>query len=47
MHLKYLDCLSPKIFLFYNGKNRHISKTGGGITIIMIIISGLYTFYFL
>ena len=45
MTLKKLDCLSPRIFLFYNGNNRHNSKTGAVITIIMIIMSGVYVFY--
>ena len=45
MTLKQLDCLSPKIFLFYNGNNRHISKTGAVITIMMIFLSGVYVFY--
>ena len=45
MSLKKLDCLSPKIFLFYNGNNRHISNTSAIITIMMIIMSGIYVFY--
>lgn len=45
MEFKKLDCLSPKIFLFYNGNDRHISKFGAAITIIMIIMSGIYVFY--
>jgi len=45
MTMKYLDCLSPKIFLFFNGNNRHNSNTGAIITIIMIILSGVYVFY--
>ena len=45
MEFKKLDCLSPKIFLFYNGNDRHISKFGAVITIIMIIMSGIYVFY--
>ena len=45
MLLKYIDYLSPRISLFYNGYKSHTSSIGAILTIIMAISSGVYVFY--
>lgn len=38
MPLSYIDFLSPKITLFYNGNNSHISHFGGLLSLIFIAV---------
>ena len=47
MFKKHIDYLSPRISLFYEGNKRHNSNVGSILTIIMIIFSGIYSFYLL
>ena len=42
---KHAEYLSPRISLFYEGNKRHSSNVGSIMTIIMIILSGIYIFY--
>ena len=45
MSIKELDYLSPKISLFYFGKKSHVSIFGSIMTMLMVFLSGLYSFY--
>ena len=47
MNIKQIDFLSPKISLFYKGKKSHSSNVGAVMTILMVLLSGLYIFYLL
>lgn len=45
MPIRHLDYLSPRISLFYFGKKSHVSIFGSIMTLLMIFLSGLYSFY--
>ena len=47
MSLSSIDFLSPKITLYYNGKNSHISYFGGILSLIFILILIIFIFNFL
>ena len=47
MPLSSIDLLSPKITLYYNGHNSHISHIGGLLSVLFLILIGVLTFKFL
>ena len=47
MPLSFLDFLSPKITLYYNGNNSHISHLGGLLSCLYLVLLGLLLTNFL
>ena len=47
MLLKWIDCISPKLTLYYYGNRRHPSYFGGILTLITVFLSSSYVFYLL
>ena len=45
MEIKEIDFLSPKITLYYYGSKRHKSLLGTIMSLLMVMLSGIYIFY--